>query len=179
MAPFLYTLPTNLQWAKTNIPSTMTAAYGLLVTYQTPTNSGEGTGTPAPIISSLHRLLPQQRRPETSAMTFAQRGLLPISGTDGATHAHITCFSCNHMGHYASECPQGERSSSGTTLLQYGYMLAQASAAAGINPAWILLDSHSTYLCLLQPSNVDQHSSESPRFKSCDQWWAPRLCHGW
>jgi len=43
-----------------------------------------------------------------------------IAGTDGVTHTGVTCFRCEHKGHYADKCPDGPN----TTLLQ-----AEAAAA--------------------------------------------------
>ena len=145
-------LANQLAMGKDEYPTTLTAAYGLLVTYQTPTNaSGRGRGAGNTPQQSPTTPTTAPTAPETSAMTFAQQGST-VSGNDGATHAHITCFSCNRMGHYASECPQGERNTSGTTLLQYGFMLAQAGGGAGINPEWILLDSQSTISVFCNPA---------------------------
>ena len=77
-------------------------------------------------------------------MTFAQNAALVV-GNNGITHEGIECFQCNSYGHYATECPEraAQTTSTGTTLVQYAYMLAQAGAAS-IDPNWILLDSQST-----------------------------------
>ena len=37
-----------------------------------------------------------------------------IAGADGVTHTHVTCFCCEHKGHYADKCPDGPNA----TLLQ-------------------------------------------------------------
>jgi Zinc knuckle len=79
-------------------------------------------------------------------MTFAQNAALVV-GNNGLTHEGIECYQCNSYGHYATECPeraaQQQATSTGTTLVQYAYMLAQAGADS-IDPNWILLDSQST-----------------------------------
>ena len=46
-------------------------------------------------------------------MLFGQSGEV-IAGTDGVTHTGVTCFRCEHKGHYADECPNGPNA----TLLQ-------------------------------------------------------------
>ncbi len=67
-------------------------------------------------------------------------------GNNGLTHDGIECYHCHSIGHYASNCPTVSNTTvtSGTTLTQYAYMLAQAQSASGIDPQWILLDSQST-----------------------------------
>jgi len=37
-----------------------------------------------------------------------------IAGADGVTHTGVTCFRCEHIGHYADKCPDGPHA----TLLQ-------------------------------------------------------------
>ena len=39
--------------------------------------------------------------PETTGLTFAQTAAA-VPGTDGLTHAHVTCFDCQGTGHYAN-----------------------------------------------------------------------------
>ncbi len=103
-----------------NYPLNITAAYGLLVNYKTPVNAkGRGlTGNTA--ITAL--------APESSTMTFVQQGA--TAGQNGTVYNHITCFSCNQNGHYASDGPD---TATGTTLMQHGYMLSQADDK-GIDP---------------------------------------------
>ena len=67
-----------------------------------------------------------------------------MAGTNGHTYDDVECYNCHNMGHYAANCPQGIETVAGTTLTQYGYMLAQTNVV-GIDPAWILLDSQSTF----------------------------------
>lgn len=120
---------------KDDYPEDMTSAYSMLVNYRTPANRPRGNTAPAQITTAVP--------PESSAMTFAQRG--STGGVDGVTHTGITCYNCQATGHYASQCPQhaGTPTSTGTTLFQYGVMMAQSNAG-GIDPSWILLDSQST-----------------------------------
>ena len=85
--------------------------------------------------------------PETTAMTFAQRG--SVGGIDGITHNGITCYICQLVGHYATQCPTEGASHSlsitGATLIQYAFVMAQANPAPeGIDPTGILLNSQST-----------------------------------
>ena len=97
--------------------------------------------------------------PEGSGLTFAQRASSPkVAGTDGVTHESITCFACQSIGHYSSDCPgpttdKKADKAAATTLTQHAYMLAQADrAAVGIDPSWILLDSQSTISVFRNPN---------------------------
>jgi hypothetical protein len=115
-------------------PLDLLSAQGVLVNYQSPVNDSRSMRT-----QGGNQVRPS---PEASALTFAQRAALVV-GTDGVTHVGITCWNCQAGGHYAGECPTSSASTvSGTTLLQYAYMLAQAGRT-GIDPDWILLDSQS------------------------------------
>jgi hypothetical protein len=121
---------------KDEYPTDLTSACGMLVNYTMPANARD-----------RHHYAPSTIRPqnyESSAMTFAQRGAIP--GTNGITHEGITCYNCNSMGHYSVDCPngQGEATTTGTTLTQIAFVLAQANAPDGLHKDWILLDSQST-----------------------------------
>jgi hypothetical protein len=109
-------------------------------------------------------------------MTFVQAGEV-IAGADGVTHTHVTCFRCEHKGHYANKCPNDPN----TTLLQaeaaVAETLLQASQAKAIvadvdntNPvldftftqlplrhelvplSWVLLDNQLTLSVFKNPS---------------------------
>ena len=99
---------------------------------------------------------------EASAMTFMhatggratyeQRVAASIAGTDGVLHPGISCYGCHGYGHYSDECPKATTiNATGTTLMQYGLMLAQATEN-GIDPNWILLDSQSTISVFCNPN---------------------------
>ena len=118
-------------------PSDVAGAYNLLVNYRSPEN------LPRP--RSAHQSAPVTSSTATvgtsSGITFAKSGTVP--GSNGLTHDEIECYNCHSIGHYASNCPDGTVSPSGTTLIQFAYMMAQANGLC-IDPAWILLDSQST-----------------------------------
>ena len=119
-------------------PEDFGAAHSLLESYSSPSNTRPRV--PQQQATHAHAMSVAAPASEASAMTFAQQAAVP--GTDGVTHEGITCYNCRSMGHYSDDCPQA-RTSSGTTLFQYAYMMAQSNDA-GIDPNWILLDSQST-----------------------------------
>jgi hypothetical protein len=88
-----------------------------------------------------------QQLPEATAMTFAQKAALQ-PGTNGFTHEGVTCYNCQGSGHYAVDCPKG--TSTGTTLVQHNFVLAQTKVS-GLDPSWILLDSQSTVSVFKNP----------------------------
>ena len=126
-------------------PEDEASAYNLLVNYKTPDNN---LARP-PRNSSQQSQGVTVAASTTSGITFAQRG--SVSGTDGITHEDIECWQCHGHGHYQSNCPNGAVTSSGTTLVQHAYMMAQANASS-IDPAWILLDSQSTISVFKNPT---------------------------
>jgi hypothetical protein len=83
---------------------------------------------------------------EGSGVAFATAGMsseVEASGNDSqqaraasGRHAHIQCFACGQMGHYANQCSNGNREQQG------GATLAQSSVE--IPNTWILLDNQST-----------------------------------
>ena len=133
-----------------NYPVDLTSAYSMLVNYTTPMNATRAARhNPQQTTTSTSRA-----SGDTSTVTFTQRGV--VAGTNGVTHNKNTCYNCNHVGHYACDCP-GDRSgatatptTSGTTLCQYALMLAQ-SALHGIDPEWVLVDSQSTISVFRNP----------------------------
>jgi len=77
-------------------PTGLTAAYSLLVNFKPPKRDEP-------------RRNPRSQEPaveEEDGITFMQAGGV-IAGADGVTHTHVTCFRCEHKGHYADKCPDG------------------------------------------------------------------------
>lgn len=69
-------------------PIDLTAAYNMLLNYKSTapvqgTDGGDALG----------------------GLSFLQRGGVTVPGSDGITHARITCYTCNNKGHYAGDCP--------------------------------------------------------------------------
>ena len=134
---------------KDDYPTEITSAYSLLVNYRTPENTRARNPTPSQPAGS----------PETSAMTFTQRGA--TAGINGVTHDDVICYNCQNIGHYASDCPETQgTTNTGTTLVQHAYMLAQANET-NIDPNWILLDSQSTISVFKNPQML-QNIRSSP-----------------
>ena len=126
----------------------ITSACEMLVNYMPPINT---RARQAPVPSSARApaaapaaTAPVAAAPETSAMRFAQSAT--VAGTNGLTHEEITCFNCNRNGQYSCDCPEEPRNSSttGTTLTQVAFVLAQQADAHGIHEDRILLNSQST-----------------------------------
>lgn len=113
-------------------------AYSALVDYATLVNT-EGRAWSGGVTTA------PSAAPAASAVTFVQQAVVP--DTDGNTFSTVTCFQYSSLGHYADRCPSDitsmTTSSTGTTLLQHTYVLAQ-SKESGIDHEWILLDSQST-----------------------------------
>jgi hypothetical protein len=90
-------------------PINLTAAYSLLVNFKPPKRE-----EPRRNARSQEAAVEEE-----DGMTFVQSGEV-IAGADGVTHTGVTCFRCEHKGHYADKCPNGPNA----TLLQ-----AEAAAA--------------------------------------------------
>ena len=138
-------LSNQFAMGKDDYPKTMTDAASLLTTYETPTNQrprqapnpGVQPRIAATTESSAHTFAQQ------STLTCAQRVAASVAGTNGVLHPGISCYSCNGAGHYSDACPapgsgssnagttltqtptDGAATTTGTTLTQYAYMLAQ------------------------------------------------------
>ena len=130
---------------KDEYPIDLDDAYSAIVDYATPTNNTGGRTRIGGSVRTTPTASPMVT-PEGSAMTFAQQTAVP--GTNGVTYPTVTCFTCQGIGQYSDHCPSDENgtttgTSTGTTLLQHAYILAQSNAS-GIDPGWILLDSQST-----------------------------------
>ena len=132
---------------KDKYPKDIIAAKSLLVMYKTPTNTNATT--------SSQQQRQQQQTNTTNGngdplrdLTLAQRTAIAIAGTDSQFRPNVTCYGCGLPGHMAGECPTTTASpTTAVTLLQYAYVLAQATQAGlehEIDPDWILLDSQST-----------------------------------
>lgn len=140
-------LANNYAKGKDKYPRSLQEAFELLGSYTLPTltrtrNTAGSTNQPTSHATATS--------PETSTLTFAQTTEF-VAGNNGVTNETVECFQCHAYGHYAHECPQRAEPSTGATLMQYAYMLAQADAA-GIDPKWILLDSQSTISVFKNPN---------------------------
>ncbi len=101
-------------------------------------------------------------------MAFAQATRTIVAGTDGVTHAGITCFECQSNGHYSTACPSSSSnvptSAAGVSLLQAvndpqhdtstpgeADFSFSASPTSLIPTSWVLLDCQSTVLIFSNP----------------------------
>ena len=135
-------------------PIDLTAAYSMLINYKpAPTQHKERANGPNTTPTPKND---ETTTPEETGLTFAQT-TAAIPGSDGLTHAHITCFECQSNGHYASTCPKR----AGFQLLQQvqqeppsgadsfadepGFSFMQSVKTFDTIPkSWVLLDSQST-----------------------------------
>jgi hypothetical protein len=154
----------------------LTAAYSLLVNFKPP--KGEET--------RQNPRNPDRAVEEEDGMTFVQAGEA-IAGADGVTHTHVTCFRCDHKGHYADKCPDSPNATLLQTEAAVAVTLLQAShtetivATDDANPvsdftfaqlpsrheliplSWVLLDSQSTVSVFKPPqflSNIRRSNSQ-------------------
>jgi Reverse transcriptase (RNA-dependent DNA polymerase) len=138
----IQSLKNRFSSGKDEYPTDETAAYSLLTTYRTPTNT---TPRQARNHNADDHTVTTQATVSTSdgsGVTFAQRGA-GVPGTNGVLHENVLCYRCNVTGHYACDCPaESASTATGTTLVQHAHVLAHGSSS--IDPSWILLDSQST-----------------------------------
>ena len=106
---------------KDQYPTALTAAYSLLVNFKPPKRDKP-------------RRNPRSQEPaveEEDGITFMQAGGV-IAGADGVTHAYVTCFRCEHKGHYADKCPNGPNATLLQTEAAAAVTLLQASHTEAI-----------------------------------------------
>eukprot|EP00934_Nitzschia_sp_Nitz4_P002894 Nitzschia sp. Nitz4//scaffold489_size5144//2753//5083//NITZ4_009231-RA/size5144-processed-gene-0.2-mRNA-1//1//CDS//3329552900//2884//frame0 len=65
----------------------------------------------------------------------------PVPDVHGKTFADVLCYNCNHMGHYASSCPDKEAQGV-NCCTTHGFSFSQPRFS--IPKTWVLLDSQST-----------------------------------
>jgi hypothetical protein len=130
-------------------PKDLTASYSLLVHYKTPSNTrarndsnnssnhnnsgNSGNGNNSGTGGNNSRT---SDRPATNTSTGAS-ALTFTQGTDGTPVTSI------HVPSVSGLPSAGGASHTGTSLVQYAAMMAQASSAV-LDPSWLLLDSQST-----------------------------------
>jgi len=96
-------LETQFSRGNNQYPINLTAAYSLHVNFKPPKREEPRRNTRS-----------QEAAVEKEdGMTFVQSSEV-IAGADGVTHTGVTCFRCEHEGHYADKCPDGPKA----TLLQ-------------------------------------------------------------
>jgi hypothetical protein len=109
-------------------------------------------------------------------MTFAQRGT--VAGNNGLMHDGITCYTCNNVGHYASNCPDDHQVNAtthqGTTLTPVRlHVDAGKRTRTGPELDPIGLTVH--HICFSERIDVDQHPKKPTCTPSPHQWGAPRF----
>jgi len=146
----------------------MASAAMMLELYESPFNQPVRTRPPRNPGASVGAVI----LAETSAMTFVhaaggcetyeQHVAASISGTDGVLHPGVSCYVCHGYGNYSDECPGATTiKTTGTTLTQYGLMLAKTTEI-GIDPNWILLESQSMISVFHNPNML-----ANIRFSDC------------
>ena len=134
-------------------PKDLTDAYHLLNSYVSTVANGRQNTTSQP-----HTAAPKSTASpdDSTGLTFAQTNSV-VAGNDGATHRHITCYSCQKKGHYAENCPkaadsvgqqhfQASPSAPDDAECEHGLTFTSINGrdSVVIPPTWILLDSQST-----------------------------------
>jgi len=158
-------------------PTNLTAAYSLLVNFKPPKRD-----KPRRNLRSQERAVEEE-----DGMTFVQASEV-IAGADGVTHTHVTCFRCEHKGHYANKCPNGPNATllqteaaTAVTLLQAShteaivaadntnqevshFTFAQLPSRHELIPSsWVLLNSQSTVSVFKNPNfltNIRRSNSQ-------------------
>ena len=166
------------QFARNNsqYPADLTEAYSMLVNYKPPfpTRNKEHERPPAAVAGSVGET-PSEITAGTTLANVGTSGA--VAGTNSLIHGGITCFSCNHKGHYASDCPSAAvagsqhlqvdqappPSADSTSEPDYDFTFAQPIARHEPIPnTWILLDSQSTE-CVFNNKHLLTNIRQSPR----------------
>jgi hypothetical protein len=92
----------NLQY-----PKDLSAAYSMVAGHKTKHQAPRNNRTPQDCNTNTE-----------TGLSFLQS--LAVAGTNGVTHAGITCFRCNSNCHYISACPTRPNNVTGIGLLQIG-----------------------------------------------------------
>jgi hypothetical protein len=165
------------QFARDNdqYPADLTEAYSMLVNYKPlfPTHHNkehDRPNRPPAIVGG-----PAGDAPSEITGTTLLGPSKATMGTNGVTHEGITCYQCNHKGHYASECPSVVVAATqhlqitDTTQHDYGFTFVQpttqheaAPMTTTIPNTWILLDSQST-VCVFNNKHLLTNIRQSPR----------------
>jgi len=129
-------------------PNGLAAAYSLLVNFKPPKRD-----------EPRRNLRSQEPAVEEEDGITRAGGV--IAGADGVTHTHVTCFRCEHKGHYANKCPDGPNA----TLLQTEAAAAVTLLRASYTEAIIVADN--TNLFRMSPSLSCPRGTSSSHRPGC------------